>query len=88
MTSSREIELEIEDVENNITTVIRTITKFSKLYDVSAVSLPANDGTEISARSFVDGVIEELKAERLKAQEHRTKIKKLKLMLEVNKNEN
>ena len=35
----------------------RTITKICKLYDVSAVSLPANDGTEISARSLVDGVI-------------------------------
>lgn len=35
----------------------RTITKIGKLYDVSAVSLPANDGTEISARSLVDGVI-------------------------------
>lgn len=74
---------EIEDVENNITTVIRTITKFSKLYDVSAVSLPANDGTEISARSYCEGVIAELKAERLKALEHRTKIKTLRLLLEV-----
>ena len=54
-----------DDYENNITTVLRTITKISKLYDVSAVSLPANDATEISARSFCDGVIERLKAERL-----------------------
>lgn len=53
------------DYEKNITTVLRTITKIKKLYDVSAVSLPANDATEISARSFSDGVIEKLKAERL-----------------------
>lgn len=46
--------------------VLRTITKIRKLYDVSAVSLPANDGTEISARSYCDGVIAELEAERLK----------------------
>ncbi len=50
------------------TEYIRTITDISKLYDVSAVSIPANDGTEISARSLVDGVIgkyEQLEAERL-----------------------
>jgi len=40
--------------------VIHTrITKVSKLYDVSAISgFPANDGTEISARSLHDSVIE------------------------------
>lgn len=63
-----------DDYENNITTVLRTITKIKKLYDVSAVSLPANDATEISARSYCDGVIEELKAERL---EERAKTERL-----------
>lgn len=29
-----------------------------KIYDVSAVSIPANDNTEISARSWADGVID------------------------------
>lgn len=55
--------------ENGKRVYIRTITDISKLYDVSAVSLPANDGTEISARSWCDGVIAELEAERLKAEE-------------------
>ena len=51
---------------------LRTITRIGKLYDVSAVSLPANDGTEISARSFCDGVIAKAEAERLlKAEEER-----------------
>ena len=50
------------------TIMTRYITKISKLYDVSAVSLPANPGTSISAR-FLDGAIEELKAERQKARE-------------------
>lgn len=60
----------IEDHENNITTVNRTITKISKLYDVSAVSFPANDDTEISARAFGEGVIAEAKEqERLAAEE-------------------
>lgn len=35
-----------------------TITKIKKVYDVSAVSVPANEGTEIKARSYLDGVIE------------------------------
>lgn len=43
----------------------RTITDIGKLYDVSAVSIPANDSTSISVRSLTDGAIERLKAERL-----------------------
>lgn len=35
-----------------------TITRVDKIYDVSAVSFPANEGTEIKARSYLDGVIE------------------------------
>lgn len=37
---------------------IRTIKRIKKVYDVSAVSCPANPGTDISARSYFDGVIE------------------------------
>lgn len=48
---------------------IRTIRKIGRLFDVSAVSLPANDFTEISARSHCDGVIAEIEAERLRAEE-------------------
>lgn len=54
-----------ENVADGTVDVLRTITKIRKLYDVSAVSLSANDGTEISARSYSDGVIAELEAERL-----------------------
>lgn len=54
------------------TKYLRTIKSIDKLYDVSAVSLPANDYTEISARAFCDGVIAEAEAERLlKAEEER-----------------
>lgn len=45
----------------------RIIRSVRKVYDVSAVSLPANDTTEISARNLADGVIERVKAERLEA---------------------
>ena len=49
----------------------RRINSIVKLYDVSAVSIPANPGTSIEARSIdalVDGVIDELRAERLEAE--------------------
>lgn len=73
----------IEDHENHVITVVRTITKISKLYDVSPVSIPANDATEISARSFCDGVIAEIKAERLKALETERKRKALRLRMRL-----
>lgn len=44
---------------------LRTITKVRKIYDVSAVSLPANNFTEISARKALDGEIKMLESERL-----------------------
>ncbi len=55
--------------ESGRTVELRTIKGISKVYDVSAVSLPANDGTSISVRNLSDGVIEQVKAERLKALE-------------------
>ena len=61
---------------------LRTILDISKLYDVSAVSIPANPGTEISARSYCEGVIAEAKAERL-AKENEMKRQQIKILLEV-----
>ena len=60
--SERTIE---EDEQQASITVHRKITEIEKLYDVSAVSLPANDATEISARNVCEGVIAEVKEERL-----------------------
>lgn len=56
----------------------RIIKSVRKVYDVSAVSLPANDATEISARNLADGVIERVKAERLEALE----LRRRKMLLE------
>jgi len=58
------------DREDGRRDILRTITGIAKLYDVSAVSIPANDGTSIgvSTRSRIDGVIEEVRAERLAAE--------------------
>lgn len=52
-----------------IVKMTRTINKIKKLYDVSAVSLPANDQTSISARSFGDGLITEAREEFAKAKQ-------------------
>ena len=41
----------------------RTILRVKKVYDVSAVSIPANPNTDISARSWLDGLIETEKRE-------------------------
>ena len=65
------------------TIVHRKITGIKKLYDVSAVSLPANDATEISARNFSEGVIAEIEKEFLAVQARKRKIQKIRLMMEV-----
>ena len=57
------------DAEGHVT-ILRTITKIGKLYDVSAVSLPANDATEISSRTISDGLIAEA-LEEVRAEEER-----------------
>lgn len=61
----------------------RTIKRMQKVYDVSAVSRPANPSTDISARSWLDGVIEAEKAERLAAVAAERKRQKIKILLEV-----
>ena len=63
--------------ENGVTTVtvLRTILSISNLYDVSAVSLPANDATSISARNFCDGVIAEVTEEFRKREDQRKRIR-------------
>lgn len=73
-----------EDREHNITTVLRTITRISKLYDVSVVSIPANDATSISARSYGEGVAAELKEEHLKREQQK---KRIRILMEATKNE-
>lgn len=76
---------EERDEETGVTTitVLRTITKIEKLFDVSAVSLPANDATSISARSFCDGVIAELKKEHLDRENRERQKRKIKILTEV-----
>lgn len=65
---------------------VYTIESIRKLYDVSAVSLPANDYTSISARALADGEINEMVAERLSKHEEKVarqaKIAELEKLLE------
>lgn len=56
-------------------TILRTITGISKLYDVSAVSLPANDATSISARSWASGVVAELQEEFQRREDQKKRIR-------------
>lgn len=58
--------------DDGVTIYTRRITSVGKLYDVSAVSIPANDGTSIEADATTrsigelrDGVIARIQAERL-----------------------
>ena len=74
---------EVTDYETGIVTITRTILKVSKLYDVSCVSLPANPGTVISARTYSEGVIAEVKKEILARRERESQIKRIRIMCEV-----
>lgn len=69
-----DVEKTIDD--DDVYHVLRTIKSIGKLYDVSAVSIPANDNTAImaegradasvdeSVRNLINGVIEEVQTER------------------------
>ena len=71
--------------QNGQITVLRTITKIGKLFDVSAVSLPANDATEISARSIGDGLVAEVREEVLAEEERQRKIGEIRKILKGEK---
>ncbi len=64
-------------------TYLRTITKIGRLFDVSAVSIPANDFTEISARSYVDGILDREKAEALAAEQRERQKQKIRILIEI-----
>lgn len=68
----------VAEEEYDKETRTRIIKRIKKVYDVSAVSIPANDGTIISARSFINGVIEKEQQELLKRRK-----KKIKLLIDM-----
>ena len=74
-----------KDADGN-TVILRTITKVGRLFDVSAVSLPANDATEISSRSIGDGLISEVQKELLAEQERQRRIGEIRKILKGDQN--
>ena len=73
-----------EDHETGNVDFLRTITKIRKLFDVSVVSIPANDATEITARGADGGVtgwaLQEVQALRERRRKEKILSLKLKLM--------
>lgn len=77
-----EEETRSENPDGNMT-ITRRITSVRKLYDVSAVSIPANDATSISVRNLSDGVIEKVRAERLEAEQKELRKQRIILQLKL-----
>lgn len=73
-----------ENKETGTMKVMRRILDISKLFDVSIVSLPANDHTSIATRAYCEGVIAEVKEEVRKAKRARQR-QRIKIMLEATK---
>lgn len=71
----------LEIVENGNRITIRH-HNIEKMYDVSGVSIPANNNTDIQARNFANGAIGEIMKEFQKRKNH---IRKIKILLEVTK---
>lgn len=64
----------------------RRVMAVKRLFDVSAVSIPANNSTSIEAvsvRALVDGAIDQLKAERLEAERIATERKRAELRARI-----
>ena len=74
-----------KDADGN-TIITRTIMRVKKLFDVSAVSQPANDTTEISARSIGDGLIAEAEKEIQAEEERARKIGEIRKILKGEQN--
>lgn len=70
----------VSEDEYNRETHTRTIKKIKKVYDVSAVSIPANQDTTIQSRTYFAGVAEIEQQELLKRDKQKQKIK---LLMEV-----
>lgn len=76
----KESSYEWREVGDDYEISIRTITKIDRLYDVSAVDIPAYDSTSISARSAFDAEREKRNAESIRVAEE-LGLEKRKLLL-------
>lgn len=64
-----------KDVDREARTITRYIMEVKKVYDVSAVSRPANEDTEINARNFATRSYEQMQKEILQRRAHLLKIR-------------
>lgn len=62
-----------------------TITRVKKVFDVSAVSLPADPNTEISARNMLNGEIEQTRQELQRRRMVRAKARAVMAIANANK---
>ena len=69
--------------DGNSVRITRTILKIGRLYDVSAVSIPANDGTNISARAYGVECVKTVAEEFRKRDERKAQIERIKALTEV-----
>ena len=60
------------------------ITRVDKVFDVSAVSRPADEDTEIHARSYLNGVIESEHLEQVRRKKDEQEREKLLLIMSIN----
>ena len=65
------------------TEIHRIIMKVAKHFDVSVVPLPANDATEISSRNIGEGLIAEVKQEKLALKARERQKTKIRILMEV-----
>ena len=72
-----------DELDDGTVVIMQTVRGIAKLYDVSAVSIPANDATSISARSAADGAIGAIMAERLVAKLRAEQIARIKLLTKI-----
>ena len=72
-----------ENLEANRIDIYRTVTEVTKHFDVSVVSRPANDATEISVRNISEGVIADVKQERLAIEAQRRTKEQIAIMAEM-----
>lgn len=71
------------DYDRDTRTIVHKTVK--KIFDVSAVSIPANQNTEINARSWADGVIDLATRSEVELEERRRKLRlKIKLQEVLN----
>ena len=71
--------------EDGSVTILRTLLELGKIYDVSAVSIPATDATEISARTISDGLIAEAMREAQAEEERQRRIEEIRKILKGEK---